>query len=49
MCDINTCYKCKDFRLKEASEGEYIGWCSLCNECIDDVDCDKSEGDKHKI
>lgn len=42
MCDINTCYKCKDFRLKEASEGEYIGWCSLNDMCIDDVCCSKA-------
>lgn len=37
MCNINNCYECKHFRLKEVSEGEYFGWCSLCNECIDDV------------
>lgn len=49
MCDIDVCYKCKRFCLKEVTEGEHIGWCSLCNECIDDVDCDKSKGDKHKI
>lgn len=42
MRDINTCYKCKDFRLKEASEGEYIGWCFLNDMCIDDVCCSKT-------
>ena len=42
MCDINDCYKCKDFRIKETSEGEYIGWCYLNDMCIDDVGCDKA-------
>lgn len=37
MCDINNCYKCKCFRLKEISEGEYIGWCSISDKCVDDV------------
>lgn len=37
MCNIDNCYECKHFRLKEVSEGEYFGWCSIYDKCVDDV------------
>lgn len=49
MCNIDNCYECNLFRLREVAEGEYIGWCSFYDRFVDDVDGDKSKGDKHKI
>ena len=43
MCTVNVCCECKQFRLKEVTEGEYIGWCSLNDMCIDDVCCSKAK------
>lgn len=49
MCTVNVCCECKLFRLKEVTEGEYIGWCSFYDMSVDYVDGDKIKGDKHKI
>ena len=37
MCNIDNCYECKLFRLKEVAEGEYIGWCSFYDRFVGDV------------